>query len=66
MYSVRSMPETTTAVALAAFATSAGGVALEAAPQVRFVESDEELAHVDAAAASTGDLTILTAGLSTR
>jgi hypothetical protein len=59
------MPETTTAVAPAAFVAGVV-VTLGVTPWVQFVELDGELAHIDAAATSSGDLTALTDGLSTR
>jgi hypothetical protein len=59
------MPETTTAVAPAAFAAGVVVVTLEVTTWVQFVELDGELAHIDAAATSSGDLTVLTDGLST-
>jgi hypothetical protein len=59
------MPETTTTVTPAAFATRVVVVTLEVTPRVQFVELDGELAHIDAAATSRGDLTVLTDGLST-
>jgi hypothetical protein len=64
MYWVRSMPETTTVVTPAALATRVVVVTLEITPRVQFVELDGELAHIDAAATSRGDLTVLTDRLS--
>jgi hypothetical protein len=54
------MPETTTAVVPVAFATGVIAVTLEVTPWVQFVELDGQSAHIDAAATSSGDLTVLT------